>query len=572
MSGALSSPGQCGLLFRTRVREMGNRIRGAVKNSRFRVAVLTIFSLLFWWSLFNIFTASLHFLKTRELAQFMSGLIETVFYTFFFALTIMLIFSNAIISYASYYRSKETAFLLTRPVSGRAIVFYKYGEALLFSSWAFLFIGLPMMAAYGKVYGLSPAYVPAAMALFGVYMFIPASIGSAIAMFIANFFPRNRKSILTAVVLVALGAVVLVGLNLLAMKSQYGISATMRATREILSGTEFTENPIWPSMWLSEALLELSKGTAESTRNAGFFILLIVANALFLTTAVLHYSERALRRGWFLVQGSRRSRRVRWGRLIDRVIELPLRFLSREVRLIVVKDFKSFIRDPVQSSQFLIFFGLLGIYFLNLRTFAYDERDPFWRNLIAQLNLLATCLTMATFAGRFVYPQVSLEGRRFWLIGMIPMARDKILHGKMALCFLVCLLISESLVLLSSIMLKIPLSVAVLHLVTIFGICLGLSGMSVGFGALYPNFHEEDPSKIVSGFGGTLNLVLMLAFVLAALLVQAIPCAMLVRQKLPPGGFPMAAGLALGGVCILSLAACFIPMGLGLRAIRRLEI
>lgn len=564
----MNGAAEAALLFRTRFTELGNRVGSSVRQSRFRTAVLVFFSVVFWWSLYRIFASAMKFLKGQELAQFMTGLIDTVFHTFFFALTLMLIFSNAIISYASYYRSKETAFLLTQPFRARSIVFYKYFESLLFSSWAFLFIGLPLMAAYATVYEHSWGFVAVAMGLFLIYMFIPASIGSAVAMAIANFLPRNRKSVLTAFVLMGLGCGVILGLHLLSLKSQYGITATARATREILAGTEFTEMPIWPSMWMSKALLLLSEG---SFARAGFFVALILSTTLFFTVMVLHVAPTALRRGWYLVQGAKRSRRVRLGRVIDRVLEAPLLFLPPEVRLIVVKDFKSFVRDPVQSSQFLIFFGLLAVYFLNLRTFSYEERDPFWRNLISQLNLLATCLTMATFSGRFIFPQVSLEGRRFWIVGMIPMDRDRILYGKMALCFLVCVLISQTLITVSNVMLKTPVAVAVLQTATLLGICLGLSGMATGFGAVYPNFHEDDPSKIVSGFGGTLNLVLMLGFVLAAIVVQAIPCAMMVRGTLPPGGFPQAAGLALVGIAALTLLACFVPLGMGLRAIRRME-
>jgi ABC-2 type transport system permease protein len=567
----VSLAAQVGVLGAARARETANRVREAMRRSRFRVAVVTFFSALFWWGLYRFFVWSLIFVRRQELAQFMTSLIETVFHSFFFALTLMLIFSNAIIAYASYYRSRETGFLLTGPLQARSIVLYKYLEALLFSSWAFLFIGLPLMAAYAKVYGLSPLFVAAAMAIFFVYMFIPASIGTAIAMLIANFFPRGRKAILTAVVLAGLGAALLIGFRYLAMRHQYGVPAAMRATQEILEGAEFSRRPFWPSTWMARSLLALSEPSG-STREAGFFVLLILSNALFLTVAVLHGAETSLRQGWFLTQGARRSRRVWLGPWIDRVLGAPLTFLAREVRLIVLKDFKSFIRDPVQSSQFLIFFGLLAVYFVNLRSFHYQDRDPNWRNLIAQLNLLATCLTLATFAGRFVFPQVSLEGRRFWVLGMIPMDRDKILYGKLALCFFFCLLISQSLIAVSSVMLRIPMPVAILQSISLLGICLGVSGMSVGFGSIYPNFREDDPSKIVSGFGGTLNLVLMLGYVLVVLLVQAVPCVQLARGMLPPGGFQRSAMIAMGLIGLLSLAACFVPMSLGLRAIRKLEI
>ena len=45
----------------------------------------------------------------------------------------------------------------------------------------------------------------------------------------------------------------------------------------------------------------------------------------------------------------------------------------------------------------------------------------------------------------------------------------------------------------------------------------------MGLGAIYPNFREDSPAKIVSGFGGTLNLVLNLLFVLVVVVLQLIP-------------------------------------------------
>jgi ABC-2 type transport system permease protein len=277
-------------------------------------------------------------------------------------------------------------------------------------------------------------------------------------------------------------------------------------------------------------------------------------------------------RGWHVSQGLRSQKRYGGQSWIDRVFSVILFFVDRNLRLIVSKDVKSFIRDPVQWSQFLIFFGLLGIYFLNLRTFAYEDRDIFWKNLIAQMNLLATSLTLATFASRFIFPQLSLEGRRFWVIGMAPMEREKILFGKLALSFTCSLLISESLIAVSSVMLRTPVTLAILHMVSLFGICLGLSGLSVGLGAIYPNFGEDNPSKIVSGFGGTLNLVLSLIFVLVVLAAQAIPCFFYFgRAWLSPDRFRLVIVGSMAGIAMFSLAACLVPLSMGLRAIKRLE-
>ena len=51
---------------------------------------------------------------------------------------------------------------------------------------------------------------------------------------------------------------------------------------------------------------------------------------------------------------------------------------------------------------------------------------------------------------------------------------------------------------------------------------LTLTGLAVGLGALYPNFKEENPSKIVSGFGGTFCLVLSFLYILGSVVLLAL--------------------------------------------------
>src|SRR5208337_3286029 len=48
-----------------------------------------------------------------------------------------------------------------------------------------------------------------------------------------------------------------------------------------------------------------------------------------------------------------------------------------------------------------------------------------------------------------------------------------------------------------------------------------LNGLAVGLGVLYPNLKEVNPGKIVSGFGGTLCLVLSFLYILASVLLLA---------------------------------------------------
>ncbi len=96
----------------------------------------------------------------------------------------------------------------------------------------------------------------------------------------------------------------------------------------------------------------------------------------------------------------------------------------------MVKDLRLFRRDPLQWSQFLIFLGLLMLYFLNIRRFTYDVSSIAWVNMVSFLNLAVVGLLLSTFTTRFIYPMISLEGRRFWILGLLGVRRETILWSK----------------------------------------------------------------------------------------------------------------------------------------------
>ncbi len=548
--------------------EIRNRLGAFADQSRFKIGVVAVFSAAFWLTLFQLFYSGMSFLQKTALQYNFSGLIGAMFYIFFFALTIMLTFSNAIIGYSSYFKSKETGFLLAAPVRAESVFLYKFVESLGFSSWAFVFLGTPLMAAYGRIFDVPWHFYLSSVVFLTAFMFVPASLGAMIAMIVTVYMPRTRRGLVVGAIFAAILAV-LIGVSRL-MIVHGSQSVDLKLVSEVFESTRFSRNPLLPSYWLSKGILELAERRYGTSM---FFLGLIASNVAFMVAVAHAMSAHMMLRGWHVSQGLRSQKRYSGRGGVDRFVSALLFFVDRNVRLIVAKDLKGFFRDPVQWSQFLIFFGLLAIYFLNLRTFAYEDRDIFWKNLIAQMNLLATSLTLATFASRFIFPQLSLEGKRFWVIGMAPMDREKILFGKLALSFTCSLLISETLITLSSIMLKTPPTLAILHSVALFGICLGLSGLAVGLGAIYPNFQEDNPSKIVSGFGGTLNLVMSLVFVLVVLAAQAWPCFYYFgKWALSGDQFRWIIVCSMSGIAVISLIACLVPMSMGLRAIRRLEI
>src|SRR5205807_8964510 len=110
---------------------------------------------------------------------------------------------------------------------------------------------------------------------------------------------------------------------------------------------------------------------------------------------------------------------------------------------------------PVQWAQVLIFTGLLTLYFANTRRFYNEDLGRAYQNGVSLLNLAATALLLCSYTGRFIFPMLSLEGRKFWILGLLPLPRERLLWGKFALSATWSVLIAEFLVIFSDLMLGI---------------------------------------------------------------------------------------------------------------------
>jgi ABC-2 type transport system permease protein len=89
-----------------------------------------------------------------------------------------------------------------------------------------------------------------------------------------------------------------------------------------------------------------------------------------------------------------------------------------------------------------------------------------------------------------------------------------------------------------------------------------------------PNFRETDPSKIAVGFGGTLNLVSGLLFLLLVIAVMVAPFHVWLSHnqeawQKPVWTWWLLAGLAAGTA--LGALAVILPLRLGSRALTRME-
>jgi ABC-2 type transport system permease protein len=569
------------------------RLRQLMTAGRLRTALIVGLSLFFWAGLFALFYAGFNFLVEHvgpAGASYHAQTVKFVFHLFFASLNVMLVFSSGIILYTGLFNSTEIHFLLALPVRPERLVLFKFQEAVFFSSWGFFLLASPMMIAYGIVVGAPWFYYCLLLPLIIAFVYIPSGIGALCCLFIIHKMPRLRTVIVGGVALAA---------SSLAARS---IWLTINGPQTMLFGSawfeetlhrfRFTQQEWLPSSWLAGGLLEAARPrpAVESASDvfhlpamqSCLYLALLISNAMLCHLLTVWVAKRWFRDSYTGFTCRQMRRRYVKISILDRAASALLSFFPQQLRLLLIKDWKLLRRDPVQWSQFLIFFGLLGLYFLNVDRFNNPNRDisyVTWINMVSFLNLAVVGLILSTFTTRFIYPMISLEGHCFWILGLLPMRRDTILWSKFWFAALGSLVPCGALILLSDLMLRVSVLIVVVHQLTCVLLCLGLASIAVGLGAMMPNFRETSPSKIAAGFGGTLNLVLSALYIIVIVMLTALPCHfyLIADSALWRDSFLSPSFLRLwlwGGSCtavLVGIAATVLPLRWGLHSFRRME-
>jgi len=243
------------------------------------------------------------------------------------------------------------------------------------------------------------------------------------------------------------------------------------------------------------------------------------------------------------------------------------RILPSDLRALLFKDIRTFLRDPAQWGQSLIFFGLLALYFLNLRQFRYHLLPDLWRNLIAFLNIFSVASVLCSLSARFIYPQLSLEGHGFWILWLAPTSPRRILLAKFAFSAITMSIISLTLMGISCAMLGVAPAIRTIAFITGIAIPFALAALSTGLGAIFLDLRERNPAAIVSGFGGTLNLVCGLVFMLAAILPFASLFHLHALNRIPDPSFHRFLSLAFTYLLLTTGFVIFFPLRMGLHAL-----
>jgi ABC-2 type transport system permease protein len=549
------------LLLRLRGALLRNRLTQLVNQSPLKLLLIVLFIAVIWAALRVIFDEAFRFMRRFE--QQSTVAIPYVFHVFFVAMTALLTFSTAVLAYGALFGRAESSFLLATPSKPRHVVIIAYLEALFFASWSLLLLGVPLMFAYGNVQGLPWYFYLTFILAFAGFVPIPGALGLLVAVAVAMWLPRQARRILLYCGAAALGTVVIWWGRLWVAASD----ASSGWLQAFLAELQYLKSAMLPSTWVTNAI----RGTIEDKpADAAFYLAVTISTGLFASWAAITFAGSLLVTAFGRAHAVPTRCRAYSGRVSKWLTEVAFFYLPREMRTLVLKDVRSFLRDPVQWSQLAILFGLLALYLAYLPRSRPEGFSLPWKALICFLNYGAVTLILSTFTSRFVFPLISMEGRKMWLVALWPLSRDKVMWAKFLYAVTVTGLAALSVTALSIGTLQLPFAMAFAQVCGTLTTCAALCGMAIGLGARLPCYQESNSGRIASGLGGTVNLIASVGFVAAGIIIFGMICYDMVGVgDLTHLGF-REAGLVLV-IVGLGLGTCWLAMKIGMRAFRQQE-
>jgi ABC-2 type transport system permease protein len=484
----------------------------------------------------------------------MDRLIEMAFYVFFS----MLLFSNVITSFSTFYNNKELDFLFAQPIRPTSIYLAKLFENCVYASWATMVLALPLILAYGVATKAHFVYFPISTVAILIYMIIPATLASILIFVIMRLFPRlgPRDVILLCLILIA----ALTFLYIRISNPQILKVFETESEQELLqfAANLATVGGVYvPSTWLSSILKDFSAGTP----GGWFYFVLLMSTSLSSIICAFLFARILYARSWLYVGEHSTPKKNRTSILLNRP--------RGAIGTLLFKDILTFVREPTQWVQLSIFLVLLAVYIFALRRTPLYFKFPFWRTVVSFANFAYISFVLATFGVRFIFPTISLEHDGMWYLASSPMSPRRIVLTKYFANLILAIVVLEGLLILANVFIQTDERLYVIMPLIALLVAASLVSINLGFGCRFPQFNEDNPSRIAAGTGGIITALASIAYVAVITVVLATPAYHYLRSTyMNRPGNPFIIILAFATFILISAATTIIPLFVGIRSLK----
>jgi ABC-2 type transport system permease protein len=491
-------------------------------------------------------------------------LLNVIFLTLF----VMVLFSAIIASLSIYYISSDLDFLHSQPVSKGSIIRVRFAQTLVNASWVVLIFAFPIFLAYGYYFEVNAGYYLYLLASLPPFVVIPTLLGVLGIMVLMWFFPTDKAYQILSFMGLFYLACMIAFFRFLSPEKFFDKKVSDEAIIAFVESLKMPEFGFHPSSWIT---IGISSWTDQQTGTALWQLLYLYAAAAVLGGLFWWISRKIYFGSWRAYQEVKSAPRDKVSKTgTQKPFWLSALPFSTGQKGLFHKDLIVFSRDPSYWSQLFILAALVVVYIFNIVNLPLE--NIVLKNVVSVLNVGLIGFVLSALASRFVFSTTSLEGNKMWTIYTSPLRMESFLLGKFLMYFSPLLFIGELLVVVSNMLLQVDAYVMQVSIVGIFFITIGVVGMAIGMGAMYPKFKYENISEISSGTGGILFIISSLIYVGLVLALGARPMYVHFTQVFVGGADDLEVMSFYALVIFLSFYVAIEPMRRGIRSLKERDL
>ncbi len=475
-------------------------LQGLIKN----IGTLFLYSIFIYGAYkFTFHSINYLLLQAKVGLYLLHKFLSIIFFVFFLSVHI----GNVIISYSTFYKSKEVLYLFSKPVNFTNIFLLKFLDNFFYSSTTLLVIGIAVIYAYGN-YFFVPMYFyfVVLILIFFPFLLIAATLAVIILFLLIKLLNRfePQKVFLSLIFVYIL--VLLAYFNLSSPFTLVENALRYSISEQSISQFESPFLKYLPNYWISEFLYWWVKGN----KLVSIYYALLVFSISVLMLLFVCYLASIYYRKSFLILQDLNIFSIRSG--IKKNIFRKQIFSDIQQDVILKKEFLQFFREPSQWLHLLIMILFMSLFCISIMNYEYKTSDPILKTVSYISIFIFVAFLIASLSLRFIFPALSIEYKNFWKIKSAPLNINKFYIMKLFYYAIPTILLAVLLILFSHLQFMKYTLLFKISLISILITSFVLTVINYSSGGYFVNYSEKSAVRIASTQAASLVFLLSLIY------------------------------------------------------------
>lgn len=534
-----------------------------------RGILISIIYLLFGYGFFLFTKTTVSYLmNTVMVGSFLlHRFIMLILFMFFISVNI----GNIIVSFSTLFRSEETAFLFTKPVSFTNIFVIKFLDNFFYSSTTLLLIITAALLGYGVCFNMDWFFYPLSLTIiFLPYMFSAGSLGVIFLLIILRLSVRFglKKIISTSAVIYAL---LIIGYYILTSPLTL-VHEVFMYWPDINRYFGFLDSflaKLFPAFWVADALFWITSGNLKNA------LPLIVLNLVL--SVILFSIALIIARKWYYNIWASSLDLNSTGQTNKKQKQNLMSFEKRSGmssfdEAMIKREFILFTREPGQWIHLGVMVFLMIIFMTGISGIKIIVDDSYYNDSLRTIIFLVVSLfsvfMVAALSLRFIFPLISLEGETVWKIRSSPVNHNAFLVKKLLIYFTFIFIMGQLVSFFAGH--QFPLLLSLTGQLNSVFITISIVSLNFGMGGYFANYKEKNPIRITSSQGASITFLFTILYMTFLVALLFVPVSNFFESEHRYMSAPLTSLLTSSLVLfVLSLLISFVFIRLGLQSFKR---